>query len=240
MNTEGALNSRTVPYGTQPKWQVVQQATSNQATSNIVVDFSKRQREVLAAALDLMVEAGDALTMNAVASRANCSKETLYKWFGDRDGLLTATVKWQAAKVQIELPKSEGLNLERLHGSLKRFAARWLSVLSSDISIALNRTAVSHAVSSKSDLGIIVLTNGPFAMAHRLKPVLEMGRQAGLLHFDNIDEAFRVFFGLVVRDMQIRALLGEEVTSLLVDVDHDAERATKQFLALYSAANNNQ
>ncbi len=50
--------------------------------------FKPRQRDVLEAALRLLVEEGDALTMNAVARRASCSKETLYKWFGDRDGLL--------------------------------------------------------------------------------------------------------------------------------------------------------
>ncbi|MBX9875717.1 MAG: TetR/AcrR family transcriptional regulator, partial [Beijerinckiaceae bacterium] len=48
-----------------------------------------RQQAVLDAVLSLMVEEGDQLTMTAVARRASCSKETLYKWFGDRDGLLT-------------------------------------------------------------------------------------------------------------------------------------------------------
>ena len=43
---------------------------------------------MLDAVLDLLAEGGDALTMSAVARRASCSKETLYKWFGDRDGLL--------------------------------------------------------------------------------------------------------------------------------------------------------
>ena len=64
-------------------------------------ELSARQQEVLTAALDLMVEAGDGFTMTAVARRANCSKETLYKWFSNRDGLLTATVQWQAAKVRV-------------------------------------------------------------------------------------------------------------------------------------------
>jgi len=63
--------------------------------------FTPRQQVVLTAALDLLVEAGDGLTMTAVARRASCSKETLYKWFGDREGLLTATVQWQAAKVRV-------------------------------------------------------------------------------------------------------------------------------------------
>lgn len=198
-------------------------------------EFSPRQKEVLTAALDIMVEAGDAFTMNAVAARANCSKETLYKWFDDRDGLLTATVRWQAAKVIIEPPENEGLDHESLHHSLERFATRWLEVLSGDVSVALNRLAITHAASSKSTLGVIVLKNGPFAMAARLYPVLELGRNAGLLAFEDVDEAFRDFFGLVVRDMQIRALLGDERDAGLVDVGQDAKRATQQFFALYGA-----
>ena len=59
-----------------------------------------RQQAVLDAVLSLIVEEGDQLTMTAVARSASCSKETLYKWFGDRDGLLTATVRWQAARVR--------------------------------------------------------------------------------------------------------------------------------------------
>ena len=59
-----------------------------------------RQAVVLDAVLTLMQEEGGQLTMAAVARRASCSKETLYKWFGDRDGLLTATVQWQASRVR--------------------------------------------------------------------------------------------------------------------------------------------
>ena len=63
-------------------------------------EMSPRQGEVLDAVLALLVEGREALTMTAVARRAKCSKETLYKWFGDRDGLLTATVQWQASRVR--------------------------------------------------------------------------------------------------------------------------------------------
>ncbi|MEP7241933.1 MAG: TetR/AcrR family transcriptional regulator, partial [Devosia sp.] len=77
--------------------------------------FTPRQQVVLTAALDLLVEAGDGLTMTAVARRASCSKETLYKWFGDRDGLLTATVQWQAAKVRVPLVDRKTLDPLSLH-----------------------------------------------------------------------------------------------------------------------------
>ena len=197
--------------------------------------LTERQKAVLDAALRLLVEEGDQLTMTAVARRASCSKETLYKWFGDRDGLLTATVQWQASKVRVAQVDGKGLDLASLTSSLERFASDWLQVISSDTSIALNRVAVGHAGSGKDDLGAVVLENGRFALAKRLKPVLEAGRQAGLLDFADAETAFRTFFGLVARDVQIRLLLGDRLELTEAVIGGDAARATQQFLALFGA-----
>jgi AcrR family transcriptional regulator len=206
----------------------------------LAVDIGKnaltdRQKDVLDAALALLVEAGDALTMTSVARRASCSKESLYKWFGDRDGLLTATVQWQASKVRAVPVNPEAFNLASLTAGLQRFASDWLHVLSGTISVALNRVAVGHAGSEKHDLGVIVLENGPFAMARRLKPLLQLGRDTGLLHFQETDEPFRTFFGLVVRDVQIRLLLGDRLELTDATIERESLRATQQFLALYGA-----
>ncbi len=198
--------------------------------------LSPRQNDVLEQALRLLVEGGDrALTTASIARAANCSKESLYKWFGDRDGLLTAMVRWQASKVRVVPLARNKLDAQSLFSSLEHFARDWLLVLSGQTSIALNRLAVSHAASGKSALGDIVLANGPVAMAERLKPVLLLGLEARLLAFDDIDEAFRTFFGLVVRDMQIRLLLGDRLELTDDVVIRDARRATKQFFALYGA-----
>ncbi|WP_292643879.1 TetR/AcrR family transcriptional regulator [Mesorhizobium sp.] len=202
--------------------------------------LTERQKAVLDAALRLLVEEGDQLTMTAVARRASCSKETLYKWFGDRDGLLTATVQWQASKVRVAPVDGKGLDLASLTASLERFASDWLKVISSDTSIALNRVAVGHAgpirrKEGKDNLGAVVLENGRFALAKRLKPVLEAGRQNGLLDFADAETAFRTFFGLVARDVQIRLLLGDRLELTEAAIGGDAVRATQQFLALHGA-----
>ena len=197
--------------------------------------LTERQKAVLDAALRLLVEEGDNLTMTAVARRASCSKETLYKWFGDRDGLLTATVQWQASKVRVVPVDGEKLDLASLTASHEGFASDWLKVISSDTSIALNRVAVGHAGSGKDDLGAIVLENGRFALARRLKPVLLAGKQAGLLDFTDAETAFRSFFGLVARDVQIRLLLGDRLELTEATIGGDAVRATQQFLALFGA-----
>jgi len=192
-----------------------------------------RQQAVLDAVLALMMEQGGDLTVSDVARRANCSKETLYKWFGDRDGILTATVRWQASKVRAGSYDSQHLDAAALRQSLESFAANWLGVISSKTSIALNRVAVAQAASGKSNLGRIVLANGRFAIGERLKPLLVEARFAGLIEFDDAEEAFRAFFGLVGRDIQIRLLLGDELKLTAADIRREAQRATNQFFALF-------
>ena len=144
-------------------------------------------------------------------------------------------MRWQASKVRAGNFDRQRLDAAALRESLERFAANWLAVISSRTSIALNRVAVSHAASGRSNLGRIVLDNGRFAIGERLKPLLEAGREAGFLAFDDTEEAFRTFFGLVGRDVQIRLLLGDRLDMTEAGIARDAALATQQFFALYGA-----
>lgn len=197
-------------------------------------ELTPRQSEVLDAVLDLLVEGGERVTMNAVAARANCSKETLYKWFGDRDGLLTETVRWQASRVREGNWDRQRLDAAALTESLEAFAANWLTVISSQTSIALNRVAISQAGSAKSNLGRIVLANGRFAIGERLRPLLDAAREAGLIDFEDTETAFRTFFGLVARDVQLRLLLGDDLQLNEKTIRADAARAVSQFMTLFA------
>lgn len=197
---------------------------------------SAREQEVLSVVLDLMVEEGDGFSMASVAKRAACSKETLYRWYGDRDGLLTATVQWQASKVVMPKLDDANLTLEAFSETLYEFALSWLTVLTGDVSIALNRLAVSHAGNNKSSLGRIVLENGPYAMRTRLLPIFLKGQKAGLIKARG-DEAFRLFFGLVIADAQIRSLLGDENKPSEQNIKQFAQSAVEQFLVLCGSKN---
>jgi AcrR family transcriptional regulator len=197
-------------------------------------ELSARQREVLDAALRLLVRSGGRLTMAAVAAEANCSKETLYKWFGDRGGLLNAIVRWQAAQVRVSTLDEDEIDREALIAALRDFASDWLRVVSSERSLALNRLAIGHAGEDSAELGASVLDNGRFALGRRLKPVLETAREAGLIKFDNAEEAFRTFFGLVARDVHIRLLLGERLKLERGAIAKEAARAVDQFMVLFA------
>ena len=195
--------------------------------------WTPRQGEVLEAALSLLVAGGDKLTMNGVARIAHCSKETLYKWFGDRDGLLIATVQWQAAKVGVPKLDRAHLDAGELRRAVEAFGRALLTVLASANSVALNRVAITHAGTTVPDLGMIVLQNGRLEMGRRLKPVLEAGRAVGLLRFADSETAFRTFFGLVVRDVQIRLLLGEDRRPDEIEIAKEAKTAADQFFTLF-------
>ena len=119
--------------------------------------------------------------------------------------------------------------------ALEKFGRDWLTVLTGETSVALNRLAVTHAGQEKRNLGAIVLENGPIGMSRRCMPLLEAGREAGLLDFDDADQAFRTFFGLVVRDTQIRMLLGEQRRPSEEKIVAQARRAREQFFALFGA-----
>ena len=192
---------------------------------------TKREQEVLSVVLDLMVEEGDGFSMASVARRASCSKETLYRWYGDRDGLLTATVQWQAAKVIMPKLEEGEVTLSAFRQTLEDFAISWLAVLTSDVSIALNRLAVSHAGNGKTNLGQIVLENGPLAMRRRLLPIFSIGEANGFIKRSG-DAAFRLFFGLVIAEAQIRALLGDKQKPNKKEIKEFARDATEKFLIL--------
>lgn len=196
-------------------------------------DFTPRQNEVLEQALRLLVEGGDrALTTSGLARAANCSKESLYKWFGDRDGLLAAMIAHQASKVRTFERGKERLTAENLREHLETFARDLIDVLSGDISLALNRLAIGQSSRDGSKLGKLLVEHGRRQIDRRAVALMDAAKRAGLLRFDDADAAYHTLYGLAVSDLHVRMLLGEPG---LKDTARQAERAVSAFLTLHGA-----
>lgn len=198
-------------------------------------DYSPRQNAVLECALRLLVEGGEkALTTARVAREANCSKESLYKWFGDRDGLLAAMITFQASKVRVPVPPPGRTDAATFRTHLEVFARDLLAVLSGDVSLALNRLAIGQASREESRLGRLVLERGRRTIEARARALLEAGRLGGHVRFPNAGEAYRTLYGLVVQDSHVRLLLGGDPADEIAFEDR-ARRAVDQFLRLCGA-----
>ncbi len=181
-----------------------------------VAGFTPRQQQVLTAALDVLVAEGDRLTMTAVARQGELLQGDALQVVrrprraADGDGAVAGGEGAGAAG------RRRGSMTATLRQSLEQFARDLLATIAGEVSVTLNRLAVTHA-GTDSGLGAIMLEHGPAAIRRRLKPVLEPGGEARLLRFDDSEEAYRTFFGLVVRDTQIRLLLGETHQRPIVD-----------------------
>ena len=204
---------------------IVQTETAN-------AEFTPRQSAVLAEALRLLVEGGDkALTTAGLARAANCSKESLYKWFGDRDGLLSAMISFQASKVRTFERPGERLTAASLTEHLEIFAHDLLDVLAGDVSLALNRLAIGQTNRDGSKLGTLLLERGRRQIDRRARALLDAGQRDGLLRFADGEEAYRTLYGLIVSDMHVRMLLGDMPQTKSFAAG--AEKAVNAFLTLY-------
>ncbi|WP_337266932.1 TetR/AcrR family transcriptional regulator [Oryzifoliimicrobium ureilyticus] len=194
-------------------------------------EFSSRQNAVLEQALQLLVEGGEkALTTSGLARAASCSKESLYKWFGDRDGLLSAMIAYQASKVRTVELHGERMTPAALREHLTVFAKDLLEVLAGDVSLALNRLAIGQSHRSGSKLGRLLIERGRRQIDRRAMALIDAGKRGGVLRFNDGDEAYHTLYGLIVSDLHVRMLLGEPS---IKDSGKKAERAVDAFLQLY-------
>ncbi len=61
--------------------------------------------------------------------------------------------------------------------------------------------------------------------------LIDSGKRAGLLRFNDADEAYHTLYGLIVSDLHVRMLLGD--TTGVTDTARQAEKAVTAFLRLY-------
>jgi len=196
--------------------------------------FTPRQQAVLEQALRLLVEGGEkAVTTAGIARAASCSKESLYKWFGDRDGLLSAMIAYQASKVRTFESAGHRLDSDELKRHLSDFAQDLLEVLAGDVSLALNRLAIGQTSRDGQKLGRMLLERGRAQIDQRARALLEDGRRSGVLVFDDGDEAYRVLYGLIVGDGHVRMLLGEKPDRGMFA--RRADRSIERFWMLFAS-----
>lgn len=188
----------------------------------------RRRLAVLDATEAALIDEGyDAVTMLAIAKRAGASKETLYAWFGSRDGLFSALIERNADRSVAGIEKA--LAADRPPAEvLTRFAVGLLTLLTSPGSVALNRAAMHSP-----ELSDRVLTSGRHRVGPLVESYLAQLDQVGKIRARNPADAFETLYGLVVRDTQIRVLLGEAAPGSAA-ITRRAKAAVDQFLQLVS------
>ena len=194
---------------------------------------ARRREEIMNAAVAVLAAKGyrDA-SMLDVARRASASKETLYNWFGDKQGLYEAVIRRNAGTVGAVLTR-------HLDGHapaeqvLCEFGSALLQLLLGDDAVAINRAAISEA-SADPQLAEILASAGRDATMPQFTAFLEARRSVELWDMVDADAAAETFLGLLVGDLQIRRLLGVAIKPTQDTIRARAACAAKGFLRLYT------
>lgn len=194
----------------------------------------KRRDEIMNAAIEVLSERGyRGANMLAVAKRASASKETLYAWFGDKRGLFEAVIRRNAQAVQAVLARHlEGDAPIEL--TLVDFGRALLELLLSESAVAINRAAISEAMSDPQ-LAQILASAGREATLPSFIRFLALHRARGALKTESPSQAAEDFLGLLLGDTQVRRLLGLVAAPEQAQIEVRAARAAHKFLRLYAA-----
>ena len=190
-----------------------------------------REDAILDAALAELAWTGwDRFTMAGAARKAGASTETLYAWFGNRDGLIRRMIQRNAdvsaAAVRREL--ENGTAARDLRGTLVAYARGLLDLLTGPISLMLNRAAITQP-----DLAEVLRSEGRLRIGPLVARYLAERDAAGELRCPDPEKCFTVLYGLTVRDLQIGLLLGAERPGDTA-LQARTEEAVDLFLRLHS------
>lgn len=183
-----------------------------------------RQEKIEKAAYELLEAKGYAGTsMLSIATQAKASNETLYRWYGDKQGLFKAMVLRNAQEVKSLLEEE----LEAQHPPLKtlrRLGPKLLGLVLGSRAIALNRAA---AADPTGELGAALAEGGRDAVVQLIAQVFQQARKAGVLQGLSTKDAVELYLNLLIGDLQIRRVIGVLPEPAAAEIKRRADRALK-------------
>jgi AcrR family transcriptional regulator len=140
-------------------------------------------------------------------------------------GLFATMIERNAAEANSRV-KAALEGSARPRETLTAFAEGLLTLLLSERALALNRAAISSP-----ELAEVLLRHGRHTTGPLVEEYLARLADSGELAIADPDDAFRLLYGLVVQDSQIRALLGERPLTRAA-IRSRARQAVDRFLQL--------
>ncbi|MDD9909278.1 MAG: TetR/AcrR family transcriptional regulator [Ahrensia sp.] len=172
----------------------------------------RRRRQILGATMRLVSRYGTGISTAQIAAAASCSKETLYNWFDDRDGLFLALIEEQARSMGAALDRAVAALGDEgdtdFETRLTHHAIALLDIMTGDAVIVVNRVAMSQCCVENQATGSAVLTAWDEQIRSRFEALIGEAAQAGLVAKFDPALQFDGLVGLLIGDRQRRILLG--------------------------------
>ncbi|MCW2307805.1 TetR/AcrR family transcriptional regulator [Rhodobium gokarnense] len=167
----------------------------------------EKKKAIREAAYALLVEKGyKAASMLEIARRASASNETLYRWYGNKQGLFREMVEENASGVRelIDGALAEGAPLME---TLSRLGPLLLKLVTGERAVALNRAAAAD-VHETGTLGPTIAASGRQTIVPMIADLIRKASDGGEVACGDPDEAAEIFVALLIGDVQIACVIG--------------------------------
>lgn len=190
---------------------------------------SLRQSQIEKAAYEVLEAKGyGGTSMLGIAKQARASNETLYNWYGDKQGLFQALVTRNAEEVKTHLEAELKTGNDAL-SILATLGPKLLILLTGDRAVALNRAA---AADSSGELGATLSKAGRETIFPLLEQVLLRARKEGQITFEDPVQAVGLYLDLLIGDLQIRRVIGRLPSPSKAFCEERSERAARYLCRL--------
>ena len=192
-----------------------------------------RRKAMIEAAYSLFIEKGyGSVSVDDIIRVSKGSKSSLYKFFGNKEGILKAVIESLAEEflreIHIEFP-SGGTPRE----ALNRIGVVFADLALSDNAINQHRHAVSHA-RAFPDLAKLWYESGPKKTMDGFADFLEKETAAGRLRISDPARAAWFFLGMIIFHDNMRRLV-RLPRSKRAELKKTVSEAVEVFLAAYGA-----
>jgi AcrR family transcriptional regulator len=167
----------------------------------------EKKRAIREAAYALLAEKGyKATSMLEIAKRASASNETLYRWYGNKQGLFREMVEENArdARELVERSLKEGASPFE---TLRLLGPAILKIVTGPRAIALNRAAAAD-VHETGLLGPTIAASGRNTLAPMIARMLGDAQAGGKAVCEDPEAATEFYLALLIGDIQIRCVSG--------------------------------
>jgi len=166
-----------------------------------------KQACILVAAQAVFLESGyAAASMDAVASRANVSKATIYAHFENKRALFEAMIRQRCERIfeRTRLPDSYASAFDAIH----EIASNFLNLIMAPEALNLHRVVISEAA-RLPEVGEAFYSVGPVMARAKLEEMFADLSSRGLMSIPEGDEPLvtDLFIGMLKGDMHLRAVL---------------------------------
>jgi TetR/AcrR family transcriptional repressor of mexJK operon len=193
---------------------------------------ARKHAAILAAAREVFLEVGyGAASMDEIARRANVAKQTIYNHFASKDSLFGEIITRLCDDLLRPLSAPEP-RARAPETALAALAAEVMALMLQPSSLALHRLLVSEAPRFP-ELGATAYRTGAERPIEELASYLDVQTRLGTLEVPQPRLAAEQFFGMLVGNIQLRALLGVEARPSERAIDAAIREAVQTFFARY-------